>query len=142
MKRGKTQAETLHLNDWSIGDILEGTEVTHGIGLQLYTVTNRILITCIGDDEFLCKWDYNDGKGFDRPETGNTTLFCREWKKVGEDAERKSRASFWGRVAHRLTRKKVNLRKALQDILLFRGTGMGGMAQVQEIAEKALRDNP
>lgn len=138
MKRGKTQAETLHLNDWSIGDILEGTE-SNDSG---WSNTNRILITCIGDHEFLCRWDYNDGKGFDRPETGNTTLFCREWKKVGEDAQRKSSASFWGRVAHRLTRKKVNLRKALQDILLFRGAGMGGMAQVQEIAEKALRDNP
>lgn len=110
MKRGTTQAHTLHLNDWGIGDILEGTE-SNDTG---WSCTNRILITAIGEDSFLCKWDYNDGKGFNRPESGNTTLFCREWKKVDEDRSRKAATGFWGRTAARLTKKNKDLMKLLE----------------------------
>ena len=117
MKRGRTQAETLHLNDWGVGDILEGTEGVYnaekGTG---WINTNRILITAIGEDSFICKWDYNDGEGFDRPETGNTTLFCREWKKVGEDPERKSSAGFWGRIASNQMNEIEKLRKENHDL--------------------------
>ncbi|HPB98053.1 MAG TPA: hypothetical protein PKW66_19205 [Polyangiaceae bacterium] len=74
MKRGKTDRQTLELNGWGIGDILEGDE---GYGPQ------RIVITAIGEECFLCRWDrHMDGKWSD--ESGITTLRCREWRKVGE----------------------------------------------------------
>lgn len=73
MKRGKTEAETLALNGWKVGDILEGDE---GNG------PDRILITAIGEDRFTCKWDYKCTGEYHR-ESGNTTLSCREWRKVG-----------------------------------------------------------
>jgi hypothetical protein len=72
MKRGKTEKETLELNGWGIGDILEGDE---GYG------PDRIKITAIGEQRFLCRWDY-DCKGIFRDESGNTTLQGREWEKV------------------------------------------------------------
>jgi len=72
MIRGKTEKETLELNGWGIGDILEGDE---GYG------PSRILITAIGDEKFLCKWDYGSKGTYDK-ESGSTTLSMREWKKV------------------------------------------------------------
>lgn len=72
MKRGKTEKETLELNGWGIGDILEGDE---GYG------SDRIKITAIGEQRFLCRWDYKC-KGIFKDESGNTTLASREWKKV------------------------------------------------------------
>lgn len=73
MLRGNTQKETLVLNGWGIDDILEGDE---GNGPQ------RILITAIGEETFLCKWDYKCN-GVYAKESGNTTLAFRDWKKVG-----------------------------------------------------------
>ena len=75
MRRGKTERETLDLNGWTIGDILEGDE---GYGPSL------IKITAIGEELFLCRWDYRKGGGW-QPESGQTTLSCREWKKVGHE---------------------------------------------------------
>jgi hypothetical protein len=72
MKHGKTERETLDLNGWTIGDILEGDE---GYGPQL------IKITAVGEERFLCRWNYQKGKGWER-ESGQTTLSCREWRKV------------------------------------------------------------
>jgi len=72
MERGNTEAETLKLNGWGIGDVLEGDE---GYG------PDRIKITAIGNDIFLCLWDYKS-TGVYNKESGNTTLRCREWKKV------------------------------------------------------------
>lgn len=69
---GKTEAETLKLNGWGVGDILEGDE---GYGSQ------RILITGIGESNFLCKWDYKCNGDYEE-ESGCTTLTHREWKKV------------------------------------------------------------
>jgi hypothetical protein len=73
MKRGKTERETLDLNGWSVGDILEGDE---GRG------PDRIIITAIGEEIFLCKWDFGCKGKYPRGESGATTLKCREWKKV------------------------------------------------------------
>ncbi|KXS55303.1 MAG: hypothetical protein AWU57_289 [Marinobacter sp. T13-3] len=72
MKRGATEAETLRLNGWGVGDILEGTEGSH---------TDRIWITCIGQEAFLCRWDYGCTGEFGE-EDGQATLTCREWEKV------------------------------------------------------------
>lgn len=110
MKRGRNQAETLHLNGWEIGDILEGTESND----QGWSNTSRILITRIGEEGFLCRWDYMKGAGF-QEEVGNTTLNCREWKKVDEDKERKSSAGFWGRVSSNLMNKNKNLQKRFTE---------------------------
>lgn len=72
MQRGKTEKETLELNGWGVGDILEGNE---GYG------PSRIIITAIGEERFLCRWDNGcDGK-FGR-ESGCATLTCRNWVKV------------------------------------------------------------
>lgn len=57
-----------------VGDILEGDD-SNG--------PDRILITAIGRDKFLCIWDYQCKGDFSKPESGNTTLSCRKWKKVG-----------------------------------------------------------
>ena len=73
MKRGKTEVETLQLNGWGVGDILEGDE---GYG------PSRILITAMGEELFICRWDYKIS-GHYGSESGNTTLKCREWTKVG-----------------------------------------------------------
>lgn len=72
MKPGKTEKETLALNGWGVGDILEGDE---GYGPA------RIIITAIGEERFLCRWDYKC-TGIYAKETGGTTLNLREWKKV------------------------------------------------------------
>lgn len=72
MIRGKTEAETLKLNGWGVGDILEGDE-GHG--------PDRVKITTIGEEGFLCRWDYKC-KDIWSEEKGNTTLTCREWKKI------------------------------------------------------------
>jgi hypothetical protein len=72
MLRGKTEKETLYLNGWGVGTILEGDE---GFG------PDRIIITAVGEECFLCRWDYKcTGKWSE--ESGNTTLVCREWKRV------------------------------------------------------------
>lgn len=72
MKRGKTEAETLKLNGWGVGDILEGSESGRH---------DRILITGVGDTRFMCRWD-NGSKGKFGEERGNTVLSAREWRKV------------------------------------------------------------
>lgn len=72
MIRGYSEAETLRLNGWGVGDILEGAEGSR---------VSRILITAMTDTRFLCKWDYKCNGEYDE-ESGNTTLSCREWKKV------------------------------------------------------------
>ncbi len=72
MIRGSTEKETLILNGCGIDDILEGDE-GHG--------PSRIKITAIGEERFLCKWDYKCNGIYDR-ESGSTTLVCREWVKV------------------------------------------------------------
>jgi hypothetical protein len=77
MLRGNTEAETLRLNGWGIGDILEGDE---GYG------PSRIVITAIGEETFLCRWDYKC-TGVFGDESGNTTLSCRDWKKVSSRRE-------------------------------------------------------
>ena len=82
MFKGSTQRETLELNGWGIGDILEGDE---GHGPQ------RILITAIGVERFLCKWDYKCN-GVYAAESGQTTLNFREWVKVGSNHEKPTEA--------------------------------------------------
>lgn len=72
MKRGETEKETLELNGWGIGDILEGDG---GYG------PDRIKITAIGEQRFLCRWDYKC-KGIFKDESGCTSLEARAWKKV------------------------------------------------------------
>lgn len=138
MKRGRTQAETLHLNDWGIGDILEGTEYEYNVEKgKGWSNTNRILITAIGEDSFICKWDYNDGDGFNRSETGNTTLFCREWKKVGEDVERKSSAGFWGRVASNQMNEIDKLKK---ENIALKNSIKGVASDIQEFVNGLVGD--
>ena len=74
MKRGKTEAETLTLNGWGVGDILEGEKDGS---------VRRILITAIGEELFMCRWDKGFGGDFGS-EHGATILGMREWKKVGQ----------------------------------------------------------
>lgn len=71
MIQGKTERETLDLNGWTVGDILEGDE---GFG------PDQIRITAIGEERFLCRWKYQNQDYWSR-ESGNTTLSCREWRK-------------------------------------------------------------
>lgn len=78
IKLGINEAETLRLNNWGVGDILEGDE---GFG------PDRILITAIGYEHFLCKWDYKCSNVYAQ-EDGSTTLTCRNWKKVGSIYEK------------------------------------------------------
>jgi len=73
MLRGKTEVETLRLNNWGVGDILAGEERGK---------TDYILITTIGTSLFLCRWKYS-GMNAWSPETGSTTLNVREWRKIG-----------------------------------------------------------
>lgn len=72
MLRGETEVDTLALNGWRIGDILEGD---YGYGPE------QILITAIGEELFLCRWK-NKNKDEFGEESGDTTLNYREWKKV------------------------------------------------------------
>ena len=72
MKYGKTERETLDLNGWTVGDILEGDE---GYGPDL------VKITAVGEERFLCRWNHQKGCGWER-ESGQTTLSCRQWRKV------------------------------------------------------------
>ena len=72
MKRGKTERETLDMNGWTVGDILEGDERAG---------PERIKITAVGEERFLCRWDYLQGNGWE-PESGATTLRFRKWRKV------------------------------------------------------------
>jgi len=72
MKCGKTELETLEINGWGVGDILEGDE---GYGPA------RIMITAVGEERFLCRWDH-ECMGKWGSECGNTTLKLREWKLV------------------------------------------------------------
>lgn len=77
MNRGKTEVETLKLNGWGLGDILEGDE---GYG------PDQIKIIAMGHEGFICQWRNRDTGAFDR-ESPNTTLRCREWRKVGHDPD-------------------------------------------------------
>lgn len=72
MKKGKTERETLDLNGWGVGDVLEGDE---GTGPE------RIKVTAIGEETFLCRW-FDRQSGTYRDERGNTTLNYRTWRKV------------------------------------------------------------
>jgi len=72
MQYGKTEAETLRLNGWGVGDVLEGDEGSN---------TARLWITSIGQETFLCRWDYGCTGEFGEEE-GNTTLDHRVWRKV------------------------------------------------------------
>lgn len=65
---GKTDAETVALNGWQVGDILEGWE-----GID-YRYVDRIKITAIGEQYILCLW--NDDKEH------LTTLSCRDWYRI------------------------------------------------------------
>jgi len=132
MKRGRTQAETLHLNDWSIGDILEGTE-SNGLG---WSNTSRIMITKIGEEQFLCRWDYMKGNGWE-PESGGTTLTCREWKKVGQDNERASSAGFWGRVASNQMNEIDKLKK---ENIALKNSIKGVASDIQEFVNGLVGD--
>lgn len=85
MRRGKTEVETLRLNGWGIGDILEGDE---GYG------PDRIEITHIGEKRFGCRWDYKCNGDYGE-EKFNTTLACREWRKVGEGKEHDMSEQEW-----------------------------------------------
>ena len=75
MKLGSTERETLDLNGWTVGDILEGDD---GFG------PSRIKITAIGEELFLCRWKNMDTPEWEN-ESGNTTLRLREWRKVGRE---------------------------------------------------------
>lgn len=75
MKRGKTEADTLKINGWGPGDILEGDE---GYGPE------QIKIIVVGHERFIGQWRNRETGDFD-PETPNITLTCREWRKVGHD---------------------------------------------------------
>jgi hypothetical protein len=70
MLRGKTEAETLHLNNWKEGDILVGIENGR---------VDFLKITKIGEERFLSRWLYQ-GRNKWEEEIGNTTLSCREWR--------------------------------------------------------------
>lgn len=72
------EAQKLRELGCGVGDILEGDE---GYG------PDRILITAIGTQQFLCIWDYKCKGDFSGRESGNTTLSCRGWKKVGHIAK-------------------------------------------------------
>ena len=72
MKRGKTEVETLKLNGWGVGDILESKPRNN--------CKHRIWITGIGDERFICRWCY-DGDQWTK-ESGSTTLTAREWRRV------------------------------------------------------------
>jgi hypothetical protein len=69
---GPTERQILESHGWVVGDVLEGVEGNH---------TDRILITAIGEETFLCRWDYGC-KGVFGEEVGNTTLRYRDWKRV------------------------------------------------------------
>lgn len=77
-----TEVERLRALNAGVGDILEGTEF-YGNGLTepWNSHTDRIKITAIGEEKFMCRWDYKC-KGVYAEESGNTTLSCRDWKKV------------------------------------------------------------
>lgn len=66
MLRGKTDAETIRLNGWKVGDTLAGDE---GYG------EDRIRITAVGKSMILCCWN-------DEEREVPTTLSYREWRKV------------------------------------------------------------
>lgn len=71
MKRGKTEAETCHLNGWTVGTVLVGDE-----GYGPHTIT----ITAIGRESILAYWH-------DSNREAPTTLICREWSVVHNDSE-------------------------------------------------------
>lgn len=81
MIKGKTEKETLDLNGWGVGDILEGTEYYGTDGFS----TARILITAVGEEGFLGRRD--TGLGFGE-EKGTFTLFQREWHNLGNTHSR------------------------------------------------------
>ncbi len=77
MKIGKTEVETLRLNGFGVGDILEAEPLTEA------SDPDRIMITAIGVEKFLCMWDWGT-KGTWSKEMGSTTLSIRPWRKVGK----------------------------------------------------------
>lgn len=74
MKYGKTERATLELHGWGVGDILEGDG----------EYPQRIKITAIGEEAFLCRVAQRKKGGFSTfgEEEGNFTLTCRNWVKV------------------------------------------------------------
>jgi hypothetical protein len=80
MKVGATDRETIDLNGWAVGDILEGQQLGKPA---------RILITALGEETFLCRWDYSCSGIYDE-ECGSTVLTEREWRKIGSKTDRKT----------------------------------------------------
>lgn len=77
MKRGKTEIETLKLNGWGVGTILEGVDI---LGR-----TDRIKITALGLTNFLCVWHcdlVNNSNDFESRDSVNTSLNHRDWVEV------------------------------------------------------------
>ncbi len=97
---GKTERETLQLNGWGIGDVLEGDE---GYG------PDRIIITAIGEEAFICRWDYG-AKGKYGKENGNTTLICRDWKKIEEQLQAEAKGGLIG------TKPQTHIVLKLEDV--------------------------
>lgn len=110
MKRGNTEVDTLHLNGWGMGDILENTSLK-----DLSTYKFKILITCVGQEKFLCRWDY--GRSWEN-ESSITSLNHGTWKKVGEDKSLKRSAGFWGRFASKLLIRIHDLERDLKNRII------------------------
>ena len=71
MKRGTTDAETCHLNGWTVG--------THLIGDEGYGPT-VIRLTAIGEGAILARAVMLDGQPISRREA-TWTLECRDWRE-------------------------------------------------------------
>lgn len=106
MKRGRTEAETLHLNGWGVGDIIEEYNPKKPL-----LGTNKILITRIGEERVLCRWVGKNGKEWTR-ESLITFLLHKGWRKIGEDTNLKRQSGFWGKVASNMMNKIRKLEEA------------------------------
>ncbi len=69
-----TPAETCRANGWTVGTVLEGTEVWPDGSIH----TDRIIITAIGEECILVRRLKERG----RSSEGQWTLKCREWRRV------------------------------------------------------------
>lgn len=86
MNRGRTEAETVALNGWSVGTLVRGHEQwADGVG-----VWTTWRITAIGEESVLVRGVYREytGTGADRPDDDRegmehtATFKCREWTRV------------------------------------------------------------
>lgn len=75
MKRGQYESETLKLNGWGIGDILEGYSLQHPTMTVL-----RCIVTGIGEDLVLVRFYVDTIWG---EETTLKLLPNRAWRKIG-----------------------------------------------------------